>query len=171
MDGWNPGCTFKSTKQAEKLTIAKWRFKDEGWWMKYEGWRLMLKVEGGFIDKQTDGRTFMIVESLSWLKRIDMSYPCLWNEKVSIIKLSFMSYRVRISIIIIASWNICIVIHIRYSIDLLVNTSHQTPVIVDVEMLPEMLWSIRLQISLTESELWVVVRPVPPAATSLFASP
>ena len=41
--------------------------KDEGWRMKEERWRF--QAVGGFDDKQTDGQTFVNVESLSRLKK------------------------------------------------------------------------------------------------------
>ena len=46
-----------------------WMKNDEGWKMKDEGWWFQAVV--GFCrrtNEQTDGQTFVIVESLSWLK-------------------------------------------------------------------------------------------------------
>ena len=80
-------CNSKECGRSNKLKtlkVAKWRMIDEWWRLKAERWRL-----GGFDNRQTDKQTFVIVESLSQLKRssfgcqtqVDYSHvstTCIW---------------------------------------------------------------------------------------------
>ena len=71
--------TRQKVLKVAKIKGANYGYKDEGWWrmMKKdeEGWRIMISsCWGGFdgqMDRLRDGRTFVIVESLSWLKIVE----------------------------------------------------------------------------------------------------
>ena len=74
---------FILKNKLKSLKVANWRKDDEGWmkndewWKKYdEGW--WFQAVQGFCrltDKQTNGQTFLKVESLLWLKK-SFNYSC-----------------------------------------------------------------------------------------------